>query len=312
MADSLALDVATLAGFFCSALLYGVFLVLLVIAFYVLIYKRKTQRPNYILLAGSCGMFVLSTFTLAFTYARAQKGFIYLRDENGGPIAYFEQINSLEEVIYRCWVVWTESYWIIAFPCFLWVASIVVDCMMIVTMAEMNPAESIFVINLGKWITAVLSLTLTQNIIVLTLIVYRIWKVNTSIGRTSTSSLRPIIAVLLESGIMYVTTLFLFLVTYLAGSNSQFIMVDILNPIIGIAFTVLIVRVGLGATRSQMDSTYFRSQHTGGSHGLGPIAISVNRNVHPDEAMLDEDHSGYKLGSDAELAESVQGQSEVA
>ncbi|KZO89952.1 hypothetical protein CALVIDRAFT_558953 [Calocera viscosa TUFC12733] len=172
-------------------------------------------------------------------------------------------------------------------------------------MAGMNSETSIFVLNLGKWITAVLSFTLAQNIMLTALIVYRIWKVNTSAGRSSTSNLRPIIAVLLESGCMYVTTLFVFLVTYLVGSTVQFVLVDILNPMIGIAFTVLIVRVGLGVTRSQMESTYYRSQANGG-HPMGPISISVNRNVQRDDQMLDETDSGYKVQkgeSEAELAD---------
>jgi len=335
MAEPLPLDVATLAGLFCNALLYGIFLVLLVIALYVLILKRKTHRPNYILLTGLGGMFLFSTLVLGFTYARAQKGFITLRDADGGPDAYFGSMSSLEEVtrtgficaylvladailIYRCFVVWSENYWIVAFPVVLWLGSIAVDSIMIATMANMSSATSIFVINLGKWITAVLSFTLAQNIIVTALIVYRIWKINTSTGRTSTSNLRPIIAVLLESGILYVCTLFLFLVTYLAGSNAQFIMVDILNGMIGIAFTVLIVRVGLGVTRSQMESTYFRSQPTNGGHPLGPIvAVSVNRNVQRDDEVMDEADSGYKYrkgDSDVELgdaAESVGGDSRV-
>ncbi|KZO97940.1 hypothetical protein CALVIDRAFT_597389 [Calocera viscosa TUFC12733] len=141
MADPLPLDVATLAGLFTSALLYGVFLVLLVIALYVLIHKRKTHRPNYVLISGARGMFVFGTLTLGFTYARAQKGFIYMRDADGGPIAYFADMSSLEEVvrtaficahlvvadailIYRCWVVWSENYWIVAFPFVLWIGSI--------------------------------------------------------------------------------------------------------------------------------------------------------------------------------------------
>ncbi|KZT60443.1 hypothetical protein CALCODRAFT_506885 [Calocera cornea HHB12733] len=321
MADPLPLDVATLAGLFCSALLY----VLLVIAFYVLIHKRKTHRPNYVLIAGACGMVIFSTLTLAFTYARAQKGFITLRDADGGPVAYFGAMSSTEEVlrtaficaylvladailIYRCWVVWSENYWIVAFPFLLWIGSIVVDSIMIATMARMDSTISIFVINLGKWITAVLSFTLAQNIIVTALIVYRIWVVNTSTGRSSTSTLRPIIAVLLESGCLYVTTLFVFLVTYLASSNAQFIMVDILNPMIGIAFTILIVRVGMGVTRSQMESTYYRSQ-VNGSHPMAPIAISVNRKIQQDDQMVEEGDSGYKIrkgGSDADLVDAAE------
>jgi hypothetical protein len=82
---------------------------------------------------------------------------------------------------------------------------------------------------------------------------------------------------------------------------------------IGGAFCILIVRVGLGMTASQMASTYFRSQPGGNSnrsHPLSPIAVSVNRNVRRDDLTItmDEGESGYKIRegeSEADLAESV-------
>jgi len=298
MADGLALDTATLAGLFASSILYGIFVVLLIASLYILLFRRKTKNPNFILIAAAMSMFLVNTTVLGISFARVDDAFIILRNEPGGPIADLTLLSQWKEVtrtaltcsyfvladavlIYRCWIVWGKNIWIVVFPMVLFLASATVDVFMVVTMATLDAGDSIFVTALGDWITAVISLTLAQNIIVTSLIVFRIWKINMSTASSAAGSLRPIVSIILESGVIYCASLFIFLMTYVAGSNSQYIMVDCINPMIGITFTLLIVRVGLGLTGSEASSNY-RSNIRSHLTPIAPISINVSRHYQTD------------------------------
>ncbi|KZT60431.1 hypothetical protein CALCODRAFT_429348 [Calocera cornea HHB12733] len=243
MSDPLPLDTATLAGLFASSILYGVFIVLLVASLYVLLYKRKTRKANYILISAAVAMFLVNTTVLAISFARVDDAFILLRNEPGGPIADLQLLAQWKEVtrtaltcsyfviadailIYRCWIVWGNNIWIVVLPIMLFIASATVDIFMVVTMANLHSGDSIFATALHDWIAAVISLTLAQNIIVTSLIVFRIWKVNMTTTSSAGGTLGPIVSIICESGAIYAASLFIFLMTYVSGSNSQYILVD--------------------------------------------------------------------------------------
>ncbi|KZO89934.1 hypothetical protein CALVIDRAFT_433302 [Calocera viscosa TUFC12733] len=312
MADSLPLDTATLAGLFTSSILYGIFVVLFIAALYILLYKRKTKQPNYILISAAITMFLVNTTVLAISFARVDDAFIILRNAPGGPIADLELLAQWKEVtrtaltcsyfcladavlIYRCWIVWSKNFWIVLFPIILFIASATVDIFMVVAMANLNSGDSIFATALHDWIEAVISLTLAQNIIVTLLIVFRIWKVNMSTALSAAGSLRPVMSIILESGVIYAASLFIFLMTYVSGSNSQYILVDAINPMIGITFSLLIVRVGLGVHGES--SSHFRSQGRSHPTPMQPISIAVNRHFQTDASgdPLERDDSEFEL-----------------
>ncbi|EJU05426.1 hypothetical protein DACRYDRAFT_113551 [Dacryopinax primogenitus] len=279
MADSLPLDTATLAGLFSSSILYGIFVVLLIAALYILLYKRKTREPNYILIVAALAMFLVNTTVLGISFSRTDDAFITLRDAPGGPLADLQDLAQWKEVtrtaltctyfmladavlIYRCYIVWGNNLWVIILPMILFIASATVDIFMVVTMANLHSGDSIFVTALHDWIEAVISLTLAQNT-----------------APSAAGSLRPVMSIILESGVMYAASLFIFLMTYVSGSNSQYILVDCINPMIGITFTLLIVRIGLGINHEP--SSHFRS-HRSQNTQIQPISIAVSRHYHTD------------------------------
>jgi len=271
MSDSLPLDTANLAGLFCGAILYGVFVVLFVLCLHTLLYRRNTERANRILISGVVAMFVLNTVVLAISLSRCMDAFITLRDDTGGPLAYFEDLASWKEVartaiilcyavladvilIYRCWVVWGRRLVIVAIPLLILVAGISMDILMVVTMASLSSGTVFFNV-LKARITSALTIILFQNILVTSLIVYRIWRVDKTTVRAAVGNLQPIVRVVVESGVVFVATIFIFLMTYVTDSNSQYIMVDSINPMIGIAFSLLTIRVSQASPRSPNAST---------------------------------------------------------
>ena len=59
------------------------------------------------------------------------------------------------------------------------------------------------------------------------LITYRIWSIDRKVNtRADGSSLRPVIAIVVESGALAAITSMTTLITYLAGSNAQYICLD--------------------------------------------------------------------------------------
>jgi len=99
-----------------------------------------------------------------------------------------------------------------------------------------------------------------ENVIVLGLIAYRIWSVEsfvrTSESRSNARSM-PVVAVIVESAATITGMLLITLVAFLTKSGDvQTIVMDSLGPVIGIAFSLIIIRVGLGlATTDRAQST---------------------------------------------------------
>ncbi|KZT56687.1 hypothetical protein CALCODRAFT_483815 [Calocera cornea HHB12733] len=327
-ATGLMLDEAILIGLISSSILYGAFVVFFFTSLYVLFHRRKTPQPNWVLLAVALTMFTLATVIEALSWSRVMDAFIVYRDTLT-PIGYFANISNWKEVtrtalicvyllcadgalVYRCWIVWSRRLVIIALPLCLFIADIAVVIALVVTMVR-TTSSSVFVTTIARWVTAVVSFTLAQNFIVTSLIVFRILQVNratkqyrSGVGASLTSS----IGVMVESGSLYVMSLFVFLMCYVTQSNAQWIVVDCLNGIIGLAFTMMIVRVGLGLTAGQssngVNNSYYNSHP--GSHPMQPIAIAVNRHVDMDQNQFDNDansdlvmhkHSGVEKDSDS-------------
>ncbi|KZO97936.1 hypothetical protein CALVIDRAFT_466438, partial [Calocera viscosa TUFC12733] len=250
----LSVSTAALVGLFTSSILYGIYLVLFVGCLYVLLKKWGMAPPNHILVSASIAMFVINTTIVALSFSRVQDAFL-LDPSNALNLAEWKELTRTmltcvymiladSLLIYRCWIVWKRQLWVIAAPITLLIACSGMIIMLLRAMAlSTESAEGIFAPSIAPWITAVLVLTLVQNLLVTCLIVYRILKVNSSVSGSGGRTLRPIIAMILESGALYVVTLFIWLMTYVAHSFSEYILVDCINPAIGITYFLLIIRV---------------------------------------------------------------------
>jgi len=104
------------------------------------------------------------------------------------------------------------------------------------------------------------------------------------------ANLTPVILIVAESAAVYTAFAFVTLVTYLTKSNIQFVLVDMSNPIIGLVFCLIIVRVTMGmsfrafdaratigpSTTEGADTATARSQ---GAVQLMPIRVNVQKHV---------------------------------
>ncbi|KAH7890367.1 hypothetical protein F5I97DRAFT_16588 [Phlebopus sp. FC_14] len=245
---------------------------------FVLLRRRNSrQQRNKPMIFASITMFVLSTVHVAADIQRLLEAFIFNTDAN----AYLAQVNtalySVKStayaaqtlvgdgfVLYRLYLVWNGDRRVV-FPisiCFI--ASIgtlhIVHTVVFLTseflgvgigalqgFARASPTTPIFITELQNWVVSFFSLTLFTNFSCTSLIAMRIlWvhhRANTAI---SDRSLVSAAIVIIESGAIYSVCLIILLSLYLSNSFAQYLMLDAVTQIIGVVFSLIIVRVGLG------------------------------------------------------------------
>lgn len=145
-------------------------------------------------------------------------------------------------VIYRCYVVW-QRWWIVVIPCLAWLGAVgavsyVIDSF---DKRKINGNDVIFL----YIFTYIANLTATLAL------AYRIWTVDRATtqhslrSRSSTSSLRPVAAVIIESGAIYALTLTFALITALHALEVKYVINSFIPAIISITFNMIFMRIGL-------------------------------------------------------------------
>ncbi|EKM77656.1 hypothetical protein AGABI1DRAFT_115203 [Agaricus bisporus var. burnettii JB137-S8] len=252
-----------LVAIFIQSCLWGAFAVMFVLTYWTLVYRRPHGRPlNKPMLLAAIVMFVLATTQLAINFTRIIRGFIINEgrtEEYYNVLAEFTQIFGSTVyilqtfvgdavAIYRCYIVWSRRIVYILFPCILYIASLVTGIGILVTMGETGDGSLVFFELLGRWISSFFAFTLATSTTCTIMIASRIWYLNNQSARSGSqlSSLHPIARVVVESGAIYSSMLIILLILYGQKSWFQYVIVDALSSTIGIVFSVIIVRIGLG------------------------------------------------------------------
>ncbi|KAI9059657.1 hypothetical protein FKP32DRAFT_1679718 [Trametes sanguinea] len=259
-------DEAKLVSIFVQTLLYGAYTVVFVLTIWVLLYKRSAAKAPMAdpMLWISMIMFVMATVHIGINYTRIIKAFVTFRDAPGGPAAFFNQLSEFTQVfgstvyvmqtiigdtvvLYRCYMVWTDVR-VVLLPFILLLGSTASGIGILYSFARVVPEAEIFVDELQSWIVSFFSLTLATNIICTGLVALRIWRLNRAIMQFAQRSYRPVLFLVLESGAVYSFTLTALLILYKTGSWFQYVLLDSISPIVGLVFSMIIIRIGLGIT----------------------------------------------------------------
>ncbi|KAF8960650.1 hypothetical protein BDZ97DRAFT_1296114 [Flammula alnicola] len=229
--------------------LYGIYSTLFAICIRVLLKnKRTTQR---LLLACAMIMFALATvdvvLELSFLF-----WFVVKKNTIPDPDLHFKFLiyitsNVIADslVIYRCHAVWNRSKRVIILPCFLLLCGTACGYAFIALSKE----EYRF----RKLLVAFLFTTVTLNMLVTVLMAGRIWwiarKARAILGPGLSSKYNTMIAIIVESGVIY----------------SMYVVLDVVYPdlildaglaqIVGIVPTLIIVQIGLGRDAHDVDTT---------------------------------------------------------
>ncbi|CDO76588.1 hypothetical protein BN946_scf184868.g2 [Trametes cinnabarina] len=264
-------------------------------------------------------MWLLSVAHLAIDVVRAVEGFVVWGQKPNGTNDFYAIISSPTEVAknviyismtlvadsfvtYRLFIVWNKTWWILVVPVTLLVATAVAGYGACVEIGLAKQGNAIFAENLQPWIRSFFALSLTTNLLATILIAGRIMWSNRRVRKYRASGAAAgshweVIETMIQSAAIYSAALASLLGTYLAGSNAQYVCLDILQPLIGVVFTLIIIRVGLGYTMNDSVSGGghisdragpSQLQTIGGhSYPLQPVAINVSVSRTHDRASFE-------------------------
>ncbi|KAH9923876.1 uncharacterized protein B0H18DRAFT_451217 [Fomitopsis serialis] len=149
-------------------------------------------------------------------------------------------------MIYRVWVVWAHTKYVVIFPTLCWIAYAVCGIIMIYRFSLYKLGTDVFDTPTGQWVTALCILTICTSVYSTFMITLRIWQTSHRLEIFGDDPIMRAIAVFSESAALYATWTIFFFATYEAGSNLQNIANATCPAMAGIAATLINVRVGLG------------------------------------------------------------------
>jgi len=258
---------------------YGIYLVLFCICMYILLH-RPSSRGNTVFLVAAIALFTFSTILIVLVLVLVTAEIEELSSipsdsiQNAAYIIYAIN-NSIADglLIYRCYVVWNHDWRVIVLPVMLLIAS--TACGLDVFL-DATPQFAVI---------------LATNFLATGLTAGRIWWIShysrAYLGTAARQRYASAIGLVVESGMLYSATILAFLIVISFPSLSSTLeepVLQIVTQIMGIAPTLIIVRVGLGVTVEERLSTFETTRTTRiplrqqrhGSSRLGPSIDSAD------------------------------------
>jgi len=258
-----------------------------------LLWPRSPRKPNYYLAGYTLALFSFGTIYIATNVHLTQLMFIDNRNFPGGPegYAFYKYSTALVLVpnssyvianwladgllLYRCKVIWTGNWWIIALPSTMFLGSISLSIMFLYQAS--SPNATMFTQRALDFGLPYFALSNSLNIILTLLICLRLilhqrqMPLNGKEERMRLPYYSRIISMLVESCALYSVNSMLFLGTYAAGNSASSIFLPILSQTQIIAPLLVVFRV---ASHRDHTSVYTQSlsKPTTGS-GSGPTRI---------------------------------------
>ncbi|EMD32785.1 hypothetical protein CERSUDRAFT_99162 [Gelatoporia subvermispora B] len=148
-------------------------------------------------------------------------------------------------LVYRMWVIYGRRWRTIIPFAFIWTGLMSVTTAFIILTIKSNLSGGLNGSNVTPFVAAALVLTVINNIMMTSLIAYRLWRITRElrpyiIGQHTLSSFMRII---IESGMLYTSTAIILLGATVSKNNFDFIAAGALVQVTGIAFNLIIIRV---------------------------------------------------------------------
>ncbi|KAH9069647.1 hypothetical protein EDB83DRAFT_2373962 [Lactarius deliciosus] len=300
MAVAISFSSSELLALCFESVLYGVYLVLFVGCIKVLISKRRRRSGGNIrLVLISSTLFVLITWHEVIDAIRLYMAYKRSETSTGADLYYAHAASMLSLmktsvylvetlasdlfILYRCYVVWNASLAIVTLPVLLYLADMGTGIAAVYGLSQIEKKQDlVFALEQERITNSFFSCTLAVNSVCTGLIAYRIWRTQRQTRDAKMgSNLTHVSIIVIESGAIYLTILACNVAAYVLKSNLFNIFLDMTSPIIGIVFSLIIVRVGLGIssedTRRTMQSISFsmpsKTSAGNSSRSNGPIVF---------------------------------------
>ncbi|KAI0739702.1 hypothetical protein C8Q80DRAFT_198851 [Daedaleopsis nitida] len=187
---------------------------------------------------------------------------------------------------YRAWIVWGRDYRVVVVPIMTIFALITFGIGLLYV--GFTGSQDVFNEQLGRWITGYCVATLCTNLYGTGVIAYRMWATNRRMRKTGALSgglnggdLTNALAIFVESAVLYSGWAVMYIGLYTARSPLQTVGAQCGPAIIGIAFTLITVRVGLGlghGSKSPVPSTGAGTMQFGSLSAMGQNQTHISEN----------------------------------
>ncbi|EJT96815.1 hypothetical protein DACRYDRAFT_112432 [Dacryopinax primogenitus] len=274
--SSPTLDGPNLIGIFLGSILYGTFMAMSVHLLWRW-WRREIRVPTFLLLASVALLLSTTAFTVVFM-DYLYEGFVTYRDTIG-PVMYFAEdrwqettisaFNIFEQaladgiLVYRCWLIWNKSKFILFITALPYISSILFSCIALAAASPSGELFNMFKSTFATWVHIWTGVSLGQNALTYLLIIGRIWytarQSTSAFGKTSFT---PVIIRLLSMGCMYLLLITLLLVANLHSSGGYVVICHIWSPVSGIVFLSLIVPTKR-LSKSNLDHELLQSPRSG-------------------------------------------------
>ncbi|KAH9905076.1 uncharacterized protein B0H18DRAFT_1132228 [Fomitopsis serialis] len=230
--------------------------------------------------------FVIGTCDVSFNFYHNVIAFIVYKGP-GGANAQFDQFSnwvnfmrvrillifSDAALIYRCWLVYTESphRTIVGIvPAILWLAWLSIAIVLLYYAVTLNTATSIpGTLEIQPFVYAFYSTTLTINVFTTGLVIVRLWKFHRRNAELFSRSWRVpgrmdwarYTLIIVESALLYTATVVTCIALDLVGTNAYYGMTDISLEAAGITFDLIIIRIWTGVSTEQTQAFMDTVQH---------------------------------------------------
>lgn len=297
------------AGFLIGAIFYGIVITLFFQCMGALLNPANHIRGGikWGLVAHSVAMFAFVTVFTALNLDLQSISYIDNRDYPGdsfmfppGPLGYqflvYSKPISLVPTImfhlntclvdglllYRCYVTYAMNYWVIAFPCLMYLAAVAIGIAFINEVAQISSiySDSVTIADFG---TPYYAISISLNILLTLMIVARLARHSRNIRKamggsgTTRGLYSTAITMLVESCALYAVTYILFIGPWSIGNPVANIFFPILAETQVIAPLLIILRVANRTALTNdiivsgnVDAIHFRTQGRSTAHGTVP------------------------------------------
>lgn len=299
MASSgIPLDTGALISVVLEGILYGFSVLMFMGTIWSLTYKRQVQDIKRPIVVVAILLLLLSTAHIVASIIRVEDGLVKYRDTYpGGPVAFFADVTEemfvikhalyvlqtlLADgvVVFRCYVVW-QSVWVIIVPTMLWCSIAVTGLYAVWNGSQYN--TSIFDPVLETWILVFFISTIVANVLSSGLIAYRIWAIErniTKIHASAKNTIMPIARVLVDAAVLYSVALIITLICFVCSNNGEYIMVDLVVPVISISFYMVLIRNAMNRNQNYLSAVWTIAEMEQGNlqiYPMTPLQVHVSQ-----------------------------------
>ncbi|KAG1730682.1 uncharacterized protein EDB91DRAFT_1252541 [Suillus paluster] len=230
----------------------SVFFTLYWLTLVILLKKSGIQRQ--LLISVATLLLCIATAHLIVDFVRGLEAFVFQANTLGtdayysnpglpASMALYVVQTTLADgvLVWRCYVLHKKSLFVAIPGCIVLLASSAVACYAVWSISQLSQLAETSAADSACLITFYI-LTMFISMTCTTLISWRIYRTRRFMPG-GLGTLLPVVIVVIESGALYAMSVLALLLAFWTGSRGQSVMLDIITPIVGITFCLVVLQV---------------------------------------------------------------------